>query len=64
MKASAKKLLKSAPVIHYLSDPNVFTDNKLEKAIQRIGFKSLMSRVGFHKQKGDPLLQVMFALLI
>jgi hypothetical protein len=64
MNVSAKKLLKSAPVIRYLSDPNIFTDNKLEEAMQRIGFKSLMSRVGFRKQKGDALLQVMFALLI
>ncbi len=64
MKASAKKLLKSAPVIHYLSDPNLFTDNKLEEAMQHIGFKSLLSRADFRKQKGDPLLQVMFALLI
>ncbi len=59
MKASAKKLIKSAPV-----DPNLFTDNKLEEAMQRIGFKSLLSQSGFRKQKGDPLLQVMFALLI
>ena len=64
MKASAKKLLRSAPVIHYLSDPNIFTNNKLEEAMQCIGFSSLMNRTGFRKQKSDPLLQVMFALLI
>ncbi len=64
MKKSAKKLLQSAPVVQYLSDPTVFTDNKLDEAFSHLGFGKLLSKVGFRKQKGDHLLQVMFAMLI
>ncbi len=64
MNASAKKMLNAAPVIRYLSDPGIFTDNKLDQAMEQLGFNRLLNRAGFRKQKGDPLVQVMFALMI
>jgi hypothetical protein len=64
MKASAKKMLNAAPVIRYLSDPSIFTDNKLDQAMEQLGFNRLLNWAGFRKQKGDPLVQVMFALMI
>ncbi|MCP4102874.1 MAG: transposase [Lentisphaerae bacterium] len=60
----AKKILNSAPVVRYLSEPGVFVDNKLEDAFSQIRFKFLLGICSFRKQKGAALSQVMFALIL
>ena len=64
MKKSTKKLLNAAPVVKHLSEPGVLADNKLEMAIRQLGFVKLLTQADFRKQKGDELLQVMFALIV
>ncbi len=64
MKKSTRKILNAAPVVKHLSEPGTLTDNKLETAIRQLGFAKLLTQADFRKQKGDELLQVLFALII
>lgn len=64
MKKSARKILNSAPVVTYLSDPCNYADNKLMEAMDELGFGRLLTHSKFRKQKGDSIITVVYALLI
>lgn len=64
MKLSKRRLLNSAPVISFLGSSGTMADNKLQLAFEQLSFKRQLSYSKFKKQKGDNLMQVMFALII
>ncbi len=64
MKKSVRKHLNAKPITNFLSNPYVLADNELERAFQQILLRQILQRSTFRKRSGDPLISVMFTLLI
>lgn len=52
------------PITDALSEQHVYVDNEMQDALQRAGFFRALSRHGLRKRSGDPIVQIVFAVLI
>lgn len=52
------------PITDALAEEYVFVDNEMQAAITRVRFFSILSKCGVRKRSGEPLKQVMFAILV
>ena len=64
MKRKQRKLLKSEPVIDYLSEPGTFADNELVVVFKDLKIAQLLQEAGFDKRTGCDIVSVTFALFI
>jgi|APSaa5957512622_1039677.scaffolds.fasta_scaffold36654_2 hypothetical protein len=60
----AKKHFNITPITNSLCQPETYVDNELDNVFKLLSFKTLLKKAGFKKVKGDPISQVMFALII
>jgi hypothetical protein len=52
------------PVTDALSEQHVYVDNEMQDAIQQAGFFRALSRHGLPKRSGDPVVRILFAILV